>query len=714
MNEDITIRVKQVLEGNSIPVVKSTLKQLREEMDNTNRSTKEGEARYQSLSKATGELTNHFKGLSREQKGLTYEVKKSKEQMAEWGENITVIAAGVVGAYKLLSEWAKKAFDIMLKGAEFGVLYNNYVKLSGGIDKATMKLELFDKALAGNLSDDKIMRMSNSFEALGYSTMQQAQMFDMIEDASDAFNITIEEGEQKLTKYFETGQDKGGALRKIGIDTREVKKAIEDYAKSIGTTVDKLSDEEKAYLRASITMSKYGKSLEEIKNKQQDNADKLTSMTVAWDNFQKHFAKSMSDMALGNKTISITNSEIKGLGGSLGWFTGVLIEGVAASLKYFTVLSWWHTAISRVKEQLQNWGVINKPASDKWQAEVIDPKKESEINNAVQDRLIKQERDNRIKKEALKIQKEQNLTEEKALELAVRREMGLEEVKTPKIGTGITSKDNIEEVKKELNEIQKLEETLKKLQDEKTELLKTYTERQVIVLDVTDKILETEMKISNLRKEILLRPVSSELGIDKSLLGEGERKGYEGGNAFDLLMENRKKEEQERWDIMNRGLSEGLGLAVQLSDILGIGADSFIGKLLNGLQTAFGLANSFASFLSVILNIGSGGSAGIFSLIGLAGGTDNWNGGWALVGDNKGKPTPYSELAYLAPGSKVIPNKSTMDILSKINYKSLANGVGSYNTAMNPNIYIVANMDGLTFMKSNVPKYEEYKYSKLV
>jgi hypothetical protein len=66
-------------------------------------------------------------------------------------------------------------------------------------------------------------------------------------------------------------------------------------------------------------------------------------------------------------------------------------------------------------------------------------------------------------------------------------------------------------------------------------------------------------------------------------------------------------------EIVNRGLN----FAKELTNILGLGADTFISKLLSGLQSAISLANSLISFLGSILSGGANlFSGGIFGLIG--------------------------------------------------------------------------------------------------
>ena len=85
---------------------------------------------------------------------------------------------------------------------------------------------------------------------------------------------------------------------------------------------------------------------------------------------------------------------------------------------------------------------------------------------------------------------------------------------------------------------------------------------------------------------------------------------------------------------------QSLSLASQISSVLGIGADTFAGKLLSGLQQGLSLANSFASLLSLVLKVSSGG---IFSLLGFA-------SGGSVPGAGSGDTVP----AMLTPGEFVV------------------------------------------------------------
>lgn len=117
-------------------------------------------------------------------------------------------------------------------------------------------------------------------------------------------------------------------------------------------------------------------------------------------------------------------------------------------------------------------------------------------------------------------------------------------------------------------------------------------------------------------------------------------------------------------DKLAKGIDQGISLAQQLSNVLGIGADTFAGKLLSGLQEGLSLANSFASFLSAVFNIGSGG---IFGLLGLA-------SGGLVPGSGTGDTVP----AMLTPGEFVVKQSRVSQLGT--GFLTWLNGGGLFNS----------------------------------
>lgn len=148
------------------------------------------------------------------------------------------------------------------------------------------------------------------------------------------------------------------------------------------------------------------------------------------------------------------------------------------------------------------------------------------------------------------------------------------------------------------------------------------------------KELNAERSIEDIRARLLRQKE-----IDEST---GRVKGYYGPDEKNKFSNKAGVRETEAFSFKDK-LIGSLSLANQISSILGIGADNFVSKFLNGLQSGISLASSIAKILSFF---GSGGALGIFSFLGFA-------SGGSVPGSGTGDIVP----AMLTPGEFVI-NKS--------------------------------------------------------
>lgn len=710
MQEDITIRIKQVLEGNSLPEARAMLRQLREEMNNTDRSTKEGEASYKALSVATGRLTEHVRGLSREQKGLSYEVNKSDEQLASFSAHITLVANGVASAYQLMSDAGKKAFDIMLKGAEFQNLYDKFIEFEGGIENANKTLSQFQTAAAGGMDDAELIKYSNTMKSLGYNTTTTTKILDFAERRSDELGTTIEGANDILLRFFETGKGKG--LYQYGIDVGDVNKKMSEMTGLTEKQIKELDTEIATRLRSDATLALYGNSLDDINNKQKDNADKLQSLNTTFKNLATsigqfvvpafivlikpfeflisltkdatiNFASVNQEMLKSQKVSENTkrvldelNISAQNMAEAYKGIENAIISMTAAqveSAKKFVIAE-----ITKIKAMQETWKVNERLRIEALGLSTYEAQQRGEQVSA----QITQFTD-----VGANLDKLENL-----LSQLDSREQLLNDLKTTQNKTGngsISSEDNISKENVLIKQIEQrlaLNKNLQNYTREQIELDKQAllnlansidsNSKDIKQLELKNKLLETYNKLvtefGSLPKDITTLP-----GAEPDINTTPERTmpdySFEDWNTKRIVEnEERQKQEASAQKTVDT-FGQGIGIAEQISNILGIGADTFGAKFIGWLQSGFSLINNIIGFISGITNMSSGG---IFSLLGLSTGTDNWPGGWALVGDNAGKPTPFSEVAYLAPGSKVIPNRQSMDLLSLIKYTPLSSGTG--------------------------------------
>lgn len=337
MTEDILIRVRQILEGNSLPETKAQLKALQGEMNNTNTTTKEGEARYIALGKAAGELQTHIRGLSREQKGLTYETKMSAGQLLEHGENITVVSAGI---YNLVKTMKDLGSELVSKGAELNVLRN-------GFSGTAEDLEKLKTASAGKLSNIDLYKLSNQASLLNINLKDQATLLGFVEERFDLFGVNLSEGFNKVLNAIQGGT-KG--LRSLRVDTEQYRKNLEELVKTQGGVIDverisneeqeikikNLPAEEQLQLRLRAALQTINYTYQDSQNKTRDLKDRTEGLKVAVENAKASIGEKLAKAVLylgdslgltSGKTQEATASVIA-LGGQL---TGLL--PVIAQLK---------------------------------------------------------------------------------------------------------------------------------------------------------------------------------------------------------------------------------------------------------------------------------------------------------------------------------------------------------------------------------------------
>lgn len=184
----------------------------------------------------------------------------------------------------------------------------------------------------------------------------------------------------------------------------------------------------------------------------------------------------------------------------------------------------------------------------------------------------------------------------------------------------------------------------------------------------TEKDIETIIDFTN-RLQINLSALAEKIrGADRA--GNTGRRGLQSAepskgfnlSALSEKVQNVKAEEPE--DKLEKGFQQSIAFAQQLSNVLGIGADTFTGKLLSGLQEGLSLANSFMSLLSAVFNVGSGG---IFSLLGLA-------SGGLVPGSGTGDTVP----AMLTPGEFVVKQSRVSQLGT--GFLTWLNGGGLFNS----------------------------------
>lgn len=211
----------------------------------------------------TTALINRYKDTLK-QSGI--EVKSLAQNIrGELTSSLTTSAGafiGVAGAVKL--------FNMSLESARFETLKANF-------QGTTEDIELFRKATSGTVDDASLIKLSNQASDLGVGLEQQAILFSLAEDAADKYGTSVEEGFQKVV-FATEGNTKG--LKMLGIQKAEYEETVKKLALAHGKEIDQLDAETQKEIRLQAILQLSGKTIDDVKNKVQDSADKHEQFIV--------------------------------------------------------------------------------------------------------------------------------------------------------------------------------------------------------------------------------------------------------------------------------------------------------------------------------------------------------------------------------------------------------------------------------------------------
>lgn len=157
---------------------------------------------------------------------------------------------------------------------------------------------------------------------------------------------------------------------------------------------------------------------------------------------------------------------------------------------------------------------------------------------------------------------------------------------------------------------------------------------------------------------------------------------------------------QEFFNVLKSGEGVGTAFKEMLKSILTTTINFVQGMLMAAIADAY-IKSSMTLGLYLIkalpeIALATAGLETAKAMIGaLYTGTDDWRGGLALVGDDRGRLTPYSELISLPEHSRVYNNEQTIKYFNNNTQKS--------------DIYIYADTDLIGFTKKAMPAYNKHK-----
>ena len=203
-------------------------------------------------------------------KNIKGKAEATGEKLSRWA----TITTGINQGFELIKNTFGELKNLM---GESVTAANSLEVLRSNFKGTTEDLELFRRATAGTVSEANLIKLSNQATDLGITLEQQAILFAMSEDAADKYGTSVEDGMMKVIGASE-GQTK--ALKSLGIQKEVFETIITDLAKAQGQTIDKLDAETQKQIRLQAIIRASGLTLDEVKNKVKDNADKYESLSV--------------------------------------------------------------------------------------------------------------------------------------------------------------------------------------------------------------------------------------------------------------------------------------------------------------------------------------------------------------------------------------------------------------------------------------------------
>jgi hypothetical protein len=478
----------------------------------------------------------------------------SKFQLLEFGENLTVVTAGLVAAGTAAVAFGKKIYETAHQGAEFEQLYNHFVKINGGIENSNKLLQDFRIASAGNLSDEELIKYSNTMQSLGYSTKTTTQLLDIAEKRADEVGTTFEQSEAALNKFITTGAKKG--LVDLGINIADVNKEMVRMTGFTEKQIATLEDSEQQLIRTDAITSLYGDTLENINKKIKGNDDKIASLSKTYDNFKNILSVGVSSafVSVADSIGLTTKSFETSLESAKEWGKEIGIQ-ITDTFTYLT------QGIRGLKEN-------------------VDSRREAEINRAFNTPLPI-------------INPDSDIFPLKKDFLENRRDFKLPSGSN----TGGNSRTNLKEKEVIITN---------ELIDKKKELADALLKEATFVDKTTLAYANYTAQLAQLRNELagLNLPMST-------LTVNGQVATLPGGvrdNAIPLIPVDPKAKEQSTLLEDSNTLYSNISSAMS---VLGVGADTFVGGLLSGFNTVLTIMQAIKSvntILSFIPGFASGGN----------------------------------------------------------------------------------------------------------
>ena len=641
------------------------------------RKSKEDLARLELQGKANTkeykEQAQYVHALNAQYKQLQQSSKDTAQGIDSGSKSITELSTklGVAGVavYALVGSF-KKLYDIASAGAGFQTLYEGFVRLSGGVDMAEKNINALRQAAAGNLDDESLIQYANEMRSLGFSIDTTTKLIDIAERRGDELGVTFDTAQSALQKFIVTGAGRG--LVELGINVEEVKKAIQDYTGATEEQFNQLDELTQQEVRATVVTKLYGQSLDEIARKTKGNDDKVASLSSAYNNLWK-----LLEVGVANAFVTVTG-EVDTNTGSLakniekvtewGQTIGNLVKYITAAGFAFKTLTNYVSGLSPVLDALIN-PISFTVSKVKELLQVVGILESKSIGTTFNENFGQTDLDVRSGNAVDVIQSRIKAARDAAeLQKSINSQIG-NLGKTGNSGNaGKTTQQQTKELKTYSDQ----------LKDSKTKL----EELQALVTSGTFEWQKYADEIKKLNDELTkLNSLYAPIIDAEKLLGKVEFNR----TPFEPEMVN--VEDPERTSFLDQSLAKwgqiseyGNSLFNSISNsmqALGFGTENFVTKIIGGFSVVLAIMETIKAVNSILSVIPFLATGGIMQSSGLA-----------VVGERG------PELVSLPAGARVYNNQDTQRYFNNVN-----------STPQAVNVYVNADIDGLQFLRKNMPKY---------
>jgi vacuolar-type H+-ATPase subunit I/STV1 len=254
------------------------------------------------------------------------ETKELEKGLSGLQKGLLAVGAAAATAFTL-----DKLFDAIRQGSQVDDLTNSFERLASqaGTSAEALRRDL-SQAVGGTISNMEIMRRSNELMIAGLNPSTFDEMAQAARSLADATGRELAPTLDQVSDALIRGNDRG--LKALGVQV-DLKQAQEDFARSIGTTADKLNEAGQIE-SARIAM------LEALKQKTQelgvvtnDSADNLDVMSVTMQNVGAEVSKAIATNPELNRLLAelaaiLQQIDFSGVISGLSQFTsGILTAG---------------------------------------------------------------------------------------------------------------------------------------------------------------------------------------------------------------------------------------------------------------------------------------------------------------------------------------------------------------------------------------------------